>query len=52
MINDKLIKVMEEVRKTVETALALRAENGISPTTLNKLTIYYQLKIGSSKLLR
>ena len=52
MINDKLIKVMEEVRKTVEIALALRAEKGIKVRQpLNKLTIYYQLEDGLKQII-
>jgi len=51
MINNKLLEVMELARKTVETALALRAEKGIKVRQpLNKITIYYQLEDGLKQI--
>ena len=47
----RIISEMELARQTVETALALRAENGIKVRQpLNKLTIYYQLEDGLKQI--
>ncbi len=52
MMNNKLLEVMELARKTVETVLALRAEQGIKVRQpLNKLTIYYQLEDGLKQII-
>lgn len=52
LLDNEVLEAMELARKTVETALALRAEKGIKVRQpLNKLTIYYKVDNGIRQII-